>query len=99
MTSRRQRVRNRSALSNWELLTCGIPQGTKFGPIIFITLINDAAEKPVTHSFKYIDDLSLAKVRLAHQPSQIDLDVRDLDAWANCNLLIYLLITLYHWNT
>ena len=31
--------------------------------------------------------LSLAEVRQAHRPSQIDLDVRDLDAWANCNHL------------
>ena len=87
LTSRCQRVQYRSALPNWELLTCGVPVGTKFGPIIFIALINDAAEKSVTQSFKYVDDLSLAEVRQAHSPSQIDLDVRDLDAWANCNHL------------
>ena len=87
LTSRRQRVQYHSALFNWELLTCGVPQGTKFGPIIFIALINDATEKSVTQSFKYVDDLSLAEVRQAHRPSQIDLDVRDLDAWANCNQL------------
>ena len=87
LTSRRQRVQYRSALSNWELLTCGVPQGTKFGPIIFIALINDAAEKSVTQSFKYVDDLSLAEVRQAHRSSQIDLDIQDLDAWANCNHL------------
>ena len=87
LTSRRQRVQYRSALSNWELLTCVVPQGTKFGPIIFIALINDAAEKSITQRFKYVDDLSLAEVRQAHRPSEIDLDVRDLDAWANCNHL------------
>ena len=87
LTSRRHRVQYRSALSNWELLTCGVPQGTKFGPIIFIALINDAAEKSGTQSFKYVDDLSLAEVRQAHRSSQIDLDVQDLDAWANCNHL------------
>ena len=36
---------------------------------------------------RYVDDLSLAEVRQAHRPSQIDLDVRDLDAWTNCNHL------------
>ena len=85
LTFRRQWVQYRSPLSDWELLICGVSQGTKCGPIIFIALINNAAEKSVTHSFKYVDDLSLTEVCQAHRPSQIDLDVRDLDAWANCN--------------
>ena len=87
LTSRRQRVQYRSALSEWEVLSCGVPQGTKFGPIIFIALINDASENASTHSFKYVDDLSLAEVRQAGKPSQMDMDVRDLDAWANSNHL------------
>ena len=87
LTSRRQRVQYHSALSEWEILSCGVPQGTKFGPIIFIALINDASENAITHSFKYVDDLSLAEVRPANQPSQIDTDVHALDAWSNSNHL------------
>ena len=84
LTSRHQRVQYRSALSDWELLTSGVPKGTWFGTIIWIALINDAAKKSVTQSFKYVDDLSLTEVRQAHRPSQIDFNVRDLDAWVNC---------------
>ena len=52
------------------------------GPIIFIAMINDAAEDAKTSGFKYVDDLSLAEVRPASEPSKIHLDVKDLDDWA-----------------
>ena len=87
LTSRRHRVQYQSALSEWETLSCGVPQGTLLGPIIFIALINDASENAKACSFKYVDDLSLAEVRPANQPSQIDLDVQNLDDWANMNHL------------
>ena len=82
LTSRRQRVQYQSATSTWETLTCGIPQGTKFGPITFIGMNDSAA-----HTFKYADDLSLAEVRPANQPRQIEKDVQDLDDWANSHYL------------
>ena len=82
LTARRHRVQYQSALSEWEVLSCGVPQGTIFGPIIFIAMINDAAEDAKTSGFKYVDDLSLAEVRPASVPSQIHLDVKDLDDWA-----------------
>jgi len=83
LSARRHRVQYQSALSEWEVLSCGVPQGTIFGPIIFIAIINDAAEDSRTSGFKYVDDLSLAEVRRASVPSQIHLDVHDLDEWAN----------------
>ena len=58
-----------SATSSWETLSCGVPQGTKFGPITFIGMIDSAASDFKTHSFKYVDDLSLPEVRPANQPS------------------------------
>ena len=65
LTSRRQRVQYQSETSAWETLTCGVPQGTKFGPITFIGMIDSAASDSKTHTFKYVDDLSLAEVRPA----------------------------------
>ncbi|XP_071944695.1 uncharacterized protein [Antedon mediterranea] len=87
LTSRRQRVQYHSALSRWETLSCGVPQGTKLGPIIFMVVINNASEESLAESFKYVDDLSLVEVRPANQPSQIGVDVQDLDAWATDNRL------------
>ena len=85
LTARRQRVRYHSALSEWETLSCGVPQGTKLGPIAFIGVINGASENANSFSFKYVDDLSLAEVRPASVPTQIDLDLYDLEDWANSN--------------
>ena len=53
LTSRRQRVQYQSATSAWETLTCGVPQGTKFGPITFSGMIDSAAPDSKTHTFKY----------------------------------------------
>ena len=65
------------------------PSGYKVRPypIIFISVINNASENAKTSSFKYVDDLSLAEVRPASVPIQIDSDVQDLDDWANDNYL------------
>ena len=87
LTSHRQRVQYQSATSAWETLSCGVPQGTKFGPITFIGIIDSAASDSKTHTFKYVDDLSLAEVRPTNQPSQIDKDVQDRDNWANSHYL------------
>ena len=51
----------------------------------FISMIDSAASK--THTLKYVDDLSLAEVRPANQPSQIENDVQDFDDWANSQYL------------
>ena len=72
-----------SALSKWKTLSCGVPQGTKLGPITFIAVINSASEDSATKNFKYVDDLNFGEVRLANQLSQIGQDVHNLDAWAN----------------
>jgi len=80
-------VQYQSALSEWEILSCGVPQGTLFGPIIFVAMINDAADNSRTSGFKYVDDLSLAEVRPAGVPSRIHLDVQDMDEWCNENHL------------
>ncbi|XP_072042942.1 uncharacterized protein [Amphiura filiformis] len=87
LTARRQRVQYHSALSEWETLSCGVPQGTKLGPITFLGVINNASEESLTKSFKYVDDLTLGEVRPAKQVSQIGPDVQDLDAWAKDNHL------------
>ena len=87
LKARRQRVRYHSALSEWETISCGVPQGTKLGPIAFIGVINDASESTNSSSFKYVDDLSLAEVRPASVHTQIDLDLQDLEDWTDSNHL------------
>ena len=52
------------ALSDYAILTAGVPQGTKLGPITFQIIINDAACNSNTSCWKYVDDLTFAENRL-----------------------------------
>ena len=43
LNNRRQCVRYNQTLSDYAVLTAGVPQGTKLGPVTFQIVINDAA--------------------------------------------------------
>ena len=44
LSGRRQRTRVNGTTSNWFEVTCGVPQGTKLGPVIFLAMVNSVAE-------------------------------------------------------
>ena len=58
LSDRSQVVRYRGAVSTPQSLSCGVPQGTKMGPLSFLILINDALSD-VTHRWKYVDDCTV----------------------------------------
>ena len=48
------------AMSEWSPITCGVKQGTKVGPVVFLAMVNDAAtESP--HRWKYVDDITVGE--------------------------------------
>ena len=57
----RQCVRYNQTLSDYAVLTAGVPQGTKLGPITFQIIINDPACNSNTSCWKYVDDLTFAE--------------------------------------
>ena len=61
LQDRQHRVSYGEALSNWANITCGVPQGTLLGPIIFLCVVNSVARNAPLH-VKYVDDLSLAEI-------------------------------------
>ena len=55
----RQRVRVNSILSGWRTVTCGVSQGTKLGPVIFLAMVDYiATDHP--DRWKIVDDITLA---------------------------------------
>ena len=86
LTDRRQSVRLRGAISDSLPITCGVPQGTKSGPLGFLILINDALiDTP--QRYKYVDDCTIASsiniTNPDHSPLQGTLD--SLQQWTTDN--------------
>ena len=86
LTNRRQAVRHQGALSDFLPITCGVPQGTKLGPLLFLILINDALiDTP--HRMKYVDDCTITNSfdveSPDHSPTQASLD--SLQSWTTDN--------------
>ena len=58
LTGRRHRVRYLDAISGYENTTCGVPQGTVLGPVVFGALVNRLCCTMFPRA-KFVDDLSL----------------------------------------
>ncbi|KAI8519263.1 hypothetical protein Bbelb_025200 [Branchiostoma belcheri] len=75
-----QRTRYRGSLSHTERLTCGLAQGNKLGPIVFIVHVNKLPHD--TPSWSFVDDLNVIESRPVSQPPRIQNDVDQLSSWA-----------------
>ncbi|KAI8509624.1 hypothetical protein Bbelb_120520 [Branchiostoma belcheri] len=83
LTNRCQVVRYHGALSDSVPVTCGLPQGTLLGPLIFTAYINSAAQQAVSRRWKFVDDLNLLEVRNPPtSSSHLQQDLTDLDNWS-----------------
>ena len=62
LSGRKQRVRVNGATSDWYDVTCGVPQGTKVGPVVFVAMVNTVAELQ-PNRWKFVDDITVASRR------------------------------------
>ena len=86
LSGRQQAVRYQGSTSSLLPLTCGVPQGTKMGPLCFLILINDALTD-TPHRWKYVDDSTISFPINTKQPdySPLQTTLNNLMTWTEVN--------------
>ena len=85
LSNRQQRVKIGSTVSQWTTLTGGMPQGTWFGPYVFLMLIDDL--QTMLDTFKFVDDVTLCEVVADPSISQMQVAARQMVEWSRKNLM------------
>ncbi|CAM4721271.1 unnamed protein product [Lepidochelys kempii] len=86
LTGRLQQVILKGELSGWREVTCGVPQGSVLGPILFNLFITDLGTKSGSVLIKFADDTKLGGIaNLERDRDIIQEDLDDLVNWSNSN--------------
>ncbi|XP_071959515.1 uncharacterized protein [Antedon mediterranea] len=82
LSQRNQCVRLGGSVSAPEPISCGVPQGTKLGPILFTIMVNDLLNN-VPDRWKFVDDLTIGEVISVQRPedSSIQSNLDALSSW------------------
>ena len=90
LTNRTQRCQLKGLFSDRRELTCGIPQGSILGPLLFIIYINDLPNcLKITTSRMFADDTNLTAVdeTLGEADERAGLDLRNVQKWLSLKKL------------
>ena len=83
LTDRWQCVKLGQTVSNWLPVLAGVPQGTKFGPILLVIMINDLKlASPRCSYWKYVDDITISEFASALGVSILQSELDNISTWA-----------------
>lgn len=85
--NRQQCVKLNGFFSDFMRLMGGVPQGTKFGPLGFQVIINDAADNAKSKCLKYVDDLTFVENRNFREKGHLQNDLDEFKDWSENNCL------------
>lgn len=90
LTDRTQKCKVNDQLSNSTPVTCGVPQGSNLGPLLFLIYINDLPNC-LNHSVPrmFADDTSISYAANSAEELQqiINTDLKSLNEWLTANRL------------
>ena len=85
LQGRQQRVKLKTCKSDWKEIKAGVPQGTKLGPLFFLTMVNDlSSELPL---YKYVDDCAISEVVRVCEPDlpKLQQELDNVTQWSSAN--------------
>ena len=85
LLNRQQRVKSGAVFSDWITLKGGMPQGTWFGPFVFLILIDDLST--IMATFKFVDDVTLTEITDQSNMSQMQLAADQVATWSHHNFM------------
>ena len=84
LSNRKQRAVINDFQSEWGLIEAGVPQGSVFGPLLFLIYINDLENGIISNVNFFADDTSLFSIVTNPTVSTFDLnsDLKVIENWA-----------------